>query len=203
MVGSPVRDAMILFTIGASGCGTNAVATNPGEDWPGLPKTPQDEPGSVCGVLAAIPVVGYARENHLLAEERMRVKALVHVGHRVSDAEASIRRNGYEIYGDAPTRYLGYQQVLVIIGDTNPSVLGTICYAAGSANPLRTHSPCVAISATLNGDVTKVECLASVVRSSCGTARRSGATEGSGWCSGSAGLGVAMGQAEEERGSWL
>jgi hypothetical protein len=107
--------------------------------------------------LVGIPVISYARENHLLAAERSRVHGLVRVGQRISDAETAIRRSGYRIYGDAPTRYLEYEQLLVIIGDTSPSTLDTLCYVIGRPNPLSTQSPYVTISATLDGVITRVE----------------------------------------------
>ena len=49
------------------------------------------------------------------------------------------------------------QQMLVIIGDTSPSKIDTVFYVIGKPNPLRTQSPYVAISATLDGVITRVE----------------------------------------------
>lgn len=107
--------------------------------------------------LVAIPVISYARENRQLATARSRVHGLVRVGQSIQDAEAMLRRSGYGFHGDALTRHLDYQQLLVIIGDTTPSKLDTMFYVIGGPNPLRTQSPYVAISASLDGLITRVD----------------------------------------------
>jgi hypothetical protein len=107
--------------------------------------------------LLAIPVVGYTLENRQLRAERARVLGLVHIGQSITEAQATLRQNGFRFHGDTPTRYLDYQQLLVVLGDTNPSRLDTLFYVLGRENPLRTQSPYASIAARLDGVITGID----------------------------------------------
>ena len=107
--------------------------------------------------LVALPAFSYALENRQLGAERARVHSLIRVGQTIGDAQAALAQRGYRFHSDAPTRFISYQQLLVIIGDTTPSALDTFFYAVGGPNPLRTQSPYVVIAASLDGVITAIE----------------------------------------------
>ena len=117
--------------------------------------------GAVLLVLTAglvgLPVISYALENRQLGAERSRVQSLIRVGQTIGDAQAALTQRGYRFHSDTPTRFISYQQLLVVIGDTTPSRLDTFFYVVGRANPLRTQSPYVVIAASLDGVVTAIE----------------------------------------------
>jgi hypothetical protein len=107
--------------------------------------------------LLAIPVVGYTLENRQLRAERARVHSLVRVGQGIAEAQATLRQNGFRFQSDTPTRFLDYQQLLVVLGDTTPSRLDTLFYVLGRENPLRTESPYASIAARLDGVITRID----------------------------------------------
>lgn len=107
--------------------------------------------------LVALPAVSYALENRQLGAERARVHSLIRVGQTIGEAQAALAQRGFRFHGDVPTRFISYQQLLVIIGDTKPSMLDTVFYVVGGPNPLRTQSPYVVIAASLDGVVTAIE----------------------------------------------
>lgn len=75
----------------------------------------------------------------------------------MSETETLLRRFGYGLHREAPTRHLDYQQLLVIIGDTTASKIDTLLYVIGASNILRSQSRYVAISASQGGVLTGVE----------------------------------------------
>ena len=101
------------------------------------------------------PAIVYAVEDRQVRAERERVHALIHVGQDLAEAQEVLRENGYGFYSETPTRYRSYQQLLVIVGDPEPSSLDTLFYTLGS-NPFRSESPYANISASLDGVITKI-----------------------------------------------
>lgn len=112
---------------------------------------------AILAWLVLIPVIGYAWDNRQLQAERCRVHSLIRVGQSIVDGQEILRQSGYRFHRDTPTRFLDYQQLLVIIGDPTPSMLDKLCYVVGLTNPLRTESPYVVIAASLDGVITKVD----------------------------------------------
>ncbi len=111
----------------------------------------------LTAVLVAIPLIDYERESRRLGAERARVCGLIRVGQSIVDAQENLRRSGFRFHSDTPTRFLDYQELLVIIGDTTPSRLDTLLYVIGRGNPLRTESPYVSIAASPDGLITEIK----------------------------------------------
>jgi len=97
---------------------------------------------------------------HTLRQERAKVHQLVQPGQPIADAQARLVARGYKLaYNEPiyPTLDKDYQHQLVIIGQTQPSALDTLCYIMDWQNPLSPGSPYVVIDADTEGVILRVE----------------------------------------------